>query len=126
MTDVTVKIMVEVLSILGIVTKEIGQRRMGTSFHDNISTITDLPVEKYLEELVGRKDVENAFQRLNKLTQEVARMAAAEALKITHGIDNKVINDKIQGVDHKVGSVIQGKLYLHQPSPDFVLSLLLG
>ena len=36
------------------------------------------------------------------------------------------INDKIQDVDHKVGSVIRGELYLHQPTPEFVLSLLLG
>ena len=33
MTDIIVKIMVEVLSILGIVTKEIGQGRTSTSSH---------------------------------------------------------------------------------------------
>ena len=97
MTRITVKIMVEVLSILGIMTKEIGHRRKSMSFPVKISTIIDLPAEKYLEELVGRKDVEDAFQRLDKLTQEVARMAAAEALKITHRID-----DKVGGADEKV------------------------
>ena len=137
MTDITVRIMVEVLSILGIVTKEIGQGKISTSFPVNISKIIDLPVEKkYLRELVRRKDVMGAFQRLDKLTQEAARVAAAEVLKMTHSIDDKVkdvdekvesvderaqsvgmkaegIEDKIQGVDHKVGSVTQGEIYLH-------------
>ncbi|KAH9012835.1 hypothetical protein EDB83DRAFT_323115 [Lactarius deliciosus] len=73
MTDIIVKIMVEVLSILGIVTKEVGQGR----------------TKAYLKKLVGRKDVEDALQRLDALTQEEARMAAAEALTITRSIDDK-------------------------------------
>ncbi|KAI9455952.1 hypothetical protein BJY52DRAFT_1121552 [Lactarius psammicola] len=91
MTDIIVKIMVEVLSILGIVTKEIGQGRM----------------KKYLKKLAGRKDVEDALQRLDKLTQEEARMAAAETLKIARGIDDKVkdVDEKAEGVDERVQSV---------------------
>ncbi|KAF8260076.1 hypothetical protein EI94DRAFT_938712 [Lactarius quietus] len=100
MTDIIVKIMLEVLSILGIVTKEIGQGRM----------------TKYLKRLVGRKDVEDALRRLDQLTQEEARMAAAEVLKITRGIDSKVegvdemvqdIDTKVEGIDDKNGVVIQ-------------------
>jgi hypothetical protein len=65
----------------------------------------DFHLEKYLKKLIGRKDVEDALHRLDQLTQEEARMAATEVLKITHGIDGKV-----QGVDHKVGSAITGEL----------------
>ncbi|KAF8258162.1 hypothetical protein EI94DRAFT_1184425 [Lactarius quietus] len=120
MTDMIVKIMVEVLSILGIVTKEIGQGRTTT----------------FLKKLIGRKDVEDALQRLDQLTQEEARMAAAETLTITRGIDDnvKVVNErvlsvdmKVEGIDdkvrtidgnvkrvnRKVRSVIKGELYLH-------------
>ncbi|KAI9430848.1 hypothetical protein H4582DRAFT_2133410, partial [Lactarius indigo] len=91
MTDIIVKIMVEVLSILGIVTKEIGQGR----------------TKKYLKKLVGRKEVEDALQRLDALTQEEARMAAAEALAITRAIDDKVkvVDDKVEGVDERVQAV---------------------
>ncbi|KAH9012826.1 hypothetical protein EDB83DRAFT_2233572, partial [Lactarius deliciosus] len=98
MTDIIVKIMVEVLSILGIVTKEVGQGR----------------TKAYLKKLVGRKDVEDALQRLDALTQEEARMAAAEVLVITRGIDDKVkdvgekvkdVGDKVKGVDDKVKEV---------------------
>jgi hypothetical protein len=48
---------------------------------------------------VGRTDIEDALQRLDKLTQEEARMAIAEGLKITHGIDNRVndVGDQIAG-----------------------------
>jgi hypothetical protein len=122
MTEIIVKIMVEVLSILGIVTKEIGQGRMSMSFHVDISTNIDLRAEKYLKKLVGMKDVEDALQRLDQLTQEEVRMAAAEALKLTRGIDDKVegvdervknVDTKVEGIDHKVCSVIAGELYTH-------------
>ncbi|KAH8977714.1 hypothetical protein EDB92DRAFT_1808292, partial [Lactarius akahatsu] len=101
MTDVIVEIMVEVLSILGMVTKEIRQGR----------------TKKYLKKLAGKNDVEDALQRLDQLTQEEARMAAVEALSIIRGIDDKVdginegvrtVNAKVEGIDNKVGSVTQG------------------
>ena len=62
---------------------------------------------------MGRTDIEDALQRLDKLTQEEARMATAEGLKATHGIDNKVedVGDKVKGVDRKIQRVdkkIQG------------------
>ena len=59
-------------------------------------------------------------------------MAAAEALKIAHGIDDKVnviddkvegVDDRVKGVDYKVGSVIAGELYRLSL---YVLSHLLG
>ena len=61
--------------------------------------------------LAGRKDIEDALLRLDKLTQEEARMAAVEALKIARGIDDKVgdVRDRVKGVDSKVGSVIEGE-----------------
>ena len=113
MTDIIVKIMVEVLSILGIVTKEIGQGQMSIYFPTKMSTKADLPAEKYLKKLIGRKDIEDALRRLDQLTQEEARMAATEVLRITRGIDGKVggIDEKVKGVDSRIGSVMKGELY---------------
>ena len=107
MTDIIVKITVEVLSILGIVTKEIGQGRMSMCFPVDLSPKIDLYPEKYLKRLIGRKDVEDALLRLDKLTPEEARMAAAETLKITRSIDDKVkdVDEKVEGVDERVQSV---------------------
>jgi hypothetical protein len=44
-------------------------------------------------------------QRLDKLTQEEARMASAELLKVTHGVDGKVedVHAKVQDI----GSVVK-------------------
>jgi archaellum component FlaC len=111
MTDIIVKIMVEVLSILGIVTKEIGQGRMSMSSFVTICERSDLRAEKYLKKLIGRKDIEDALHRLDQLTQEEARMAAIEALKITRGIDHKVegVDERVQNVDTKV-EVVDNKM----------------
>ena len=37
---------------------------------------------------MGRNDIEDALKRLDKLTQEEARMAVAETLKLTHIVIN--------------------------------------
>ena len=80
--DVIVKIMVEVLSILGIVTKEIGQGKLSTFFRVYISAIIDVRAEKFFKKLAGMNDVEDALQRLDKLTREEALMAVAEGLQL--------------------------------------------
>jgi hypothetical protein len=43
-----------------------------------------------VKKLMGKNDVEDALKRLDALTQEEARMATAEVLKITHAVDDKV------------------------------------
>ena len=107
MIDIIVKIMVEVISILGIVTKELKQGRTSMPFLFDVSPKLDLHVERYLKKLFGLKKVEDALQRLDKLTQEEARMAAAEALTITRGIDDKVndVDERLEGVDEGVQSI---------------------
>ena len=108
MTDVIIKINVEVITILGVVTKEVRQGRTSMSFlvDFDIPKI-DLRAERYLKRLVGRKDIENALQRLDKLTQEEVRMAAAEALTISRHIDDTVkdVDKRLEAVDEKVQGV---------------------
>ena len=107
MIDIIVKIMVEVISILGIVTKEIRQGRTSMPFPIDLFPKLDPHAEKYLKKLFGLKDVEDALQRLDTLTQEEARMAAAEALTITRSIDDNVkgVDERLEGVDERVQSV---------------------
>ncbi|KAH9000349.1 hypothetical protein EDB92DRAFT_1812706 [Lactarius akahatsu] len=95
MTDVIVDIMVEVLSIFAIATKEIKQGR----------------AEKFLTKLAGRRDIEDALQRLDKLTQEEARMAIAEVLRLAHNVDDQVkgISDQVEGVNKGIQGV-EGKV----------------
>lgn len=89
MTVTVVEIIVEVLAILAIATKETKQGRLSGSIHSNLSSLVDGPLEKRLRRLVGNNDVENALKRLDRLTQEETRMAAAEALILTHSINDK-------------------------------------
>jgi hypothetical protein len=69
--------------------------------------LTELFSEKYLKKLIGRAEIEDALKRLDKLTQEEARMATAQVLKVTHTVDDRVreVTDKVVGVDNRVASV---------------------
>ena len=62
---------------------------------------------KYVKRLVGRTDIEDALGRLDRLTQDEVRMAAAQGLKATHEVEDKVqgVSTKVQGVDIKVQGV---------------------
>jgi hypothetical protein len=80
--------------------------------------------EKYLKKLFGnRTDIEDSLKRLDDLTQEEAQMAAAQALKATHAVDetgsvrgvaditlsvgNRVagVGDQVQGVGDQIQDV---------------------
>ena len=125
MTDAIVKVMVEVLRILAIATKEIKQNRASElTFSDRSTLSANCSSEKFLKKIMGRKEIEDALQRLEKVTVEEARMAAAEALKAIHGIGNqvggevhgvhdalKVVEDRMRGVESMlqgVGDRLQG------------------
>ena len=47
-------------------------------------------LETFLRRLLGKNDVEDALKRLDTLTQEEARMATAETLKVARNVDDKV------------------------------------
>ncbi|KAN0134105.1 hypothetical protein V8E53_008110 [Lactarius tabidus] len=74
MSDIIVKIMVEVLNVFALATKEIRQGR----------------TKKYLKKLLGKTEIEDALKKLDKLTQEEVRMATAQLLKVTHGVSDTV------------------------------------
>jgi hypothetical protein len=100
MTNMIVDIMVEVLTILAVATKETKRGR----FSELMSFILPFPPdgcsEKYFMKLTGNRDIEDSLDKLDKLTQEEARMASAELLKMTHSVDGKLM-----GVDDRVRSV---------------------
>ena len=74
--------------------------------------------------LAGRTDIEDRVKRLDRLTNEQARMANAQLLKVTHGVDDKltevgdsvkgvkgevrVVREEVKGVDDKLQLVIDG------------------
>ena len=60
-----------------------------------------------MKRLIGRTDMEDALKRLDKLTQEEARMAVAENLKATHAVDERVrgVASTVVDVDNRVAVV---------------------
>ena len=63
---------------------------------------------KYVKKFVGRTDIEDALGRLDRLMQDEVRMAAAQGLKATHEVDDKVqgVDDRVRGVDDKIDLII--------------------
>jgi hypothetical protein len=112
MRDTIVKIMVEVLGIFAIVTKEIKQGRASEPTLDDLSLPADRKTEKYLKKLFGRADIEDALGRLDKLTQEEARMAIMEVLKVAHKVEDRVktVGDNVEDVNGKIDVAIEGTL----------------
>ena len=118
------KIMVEVLGIFGIMTKEMNQGRASEFSSGATWTITDRGSEKFVKKLIGRRDIEDALIRLDRLTQEEARMATAQVLKVAHrvehdvetvggqviGVGNQVIGvgNQVKDVDDKVNLALEG------------------
>ena len=105
MTDIIVKIMVEVLNVFAIATKEIKQGRTSElPIHVLRIYVAKCWPEKYLKKVLGKTEIEDALKRLDKLTQDELRMAMAQLLTLTHGVDYKVtrIDDGVKCVDGKV------------------------
>jgi hypothetical protein len=100
MKDIMAKIMIEVLDILGMTTKEIKQSQASElSLHITL-LLAHVGPEKFLKKLAGWTDMKDALKKLDKLTSEEARMAGAQVLKNTH-----VISDKLTAVDTQVKNV---------------------
>jgi hypothetical protein len=107
MLDTIVQIMVQVLTILGIATKEIKQGRISEQSSMSMSYVTDECSEKYVKTLIGKTDLEDALKKLDRLTQEEARMTIAENLRATQTVDERVRGDTERVLD-RVTEVIHG------------------
>jgi hypothetical protein len=72
--------------------------------------LTELSPERFLKRLAGKTDIEEALKRLDKLTNEEARMATAQVLKATRSIDDGVkgVDDRVAAVDAQLAGVNEG------------------
>ena len=67
--------------------------------------------------MIGRRDIEDALGRLDRLTQEEVRMATTQVLKVAHRIEHgvdtvsdqvRVVDNKVKDVDAKVNMAMEG------------------
>ncbi len=124
MMDTVIQIMVEVLTILGIATKEMKQGQISKLSSMCMSSVPEECPEKYGKRLIGRTDVEDSLKRLDKLTHEEARMAIAENLRATHAVDERVrgvteqvlaVDDRVANVNDRIVEVIHGMKIIFSP-----------
>ena len=88
MTDIIVKILLELLSVLALATKQIKQGRFSELIIVYQPTVAQFVLEKFAKKLLGESEVEAVLQRLDRLTQEEARTTAAQTLSVVHGLVN--------------------------------------
>jgi hypothetical protein len=95
MTDIIVKIIIKLLSVLSLATKQIKQGRFSKPIIIYEPLVAQFSVEKFAKKLFGESDVEAVLQQLDRLTQDEARITAAQTLSVVHGLVNntKVVMD---------------------------------
>ena len=96
MTDVVVKMMVELFSVLALARKQINQGRLSEYILTiSYATTADLDVEQFAKKLLGDTEIESILRRLDRLTQEEARMMDAQILEVVYGLmsNMKVVMD---------------------------------
>jgi hypothetical protein len=104
MMDTIVNVMVEVLLIITLVTKELKQGKLSVLVADDRAALLTYPYsERFLKKLRGRSDIEDALRRLDSLTQEEHRMAIAQDLRATHRVD-----ERMYGIGDNINVVISG------------------
>ena len=87
MTELVVKILTEVLSALALVTKQIKEGKASESvFGEVLYYLAQRNAEKLVKKFLGEKDVEAITQRLDRLTQDEARITAAQTLEVVYGL----------------------------------------
>ena len=95
MSDILMKIMVEVLGVFALATKQIKQGRLSELLGGYILRTTEQVSAKFAKKLLGECETEAILQRLDRLTHDEARVTAAYTLEVVHGLVNnlKVVID---------------------------------
>ena len=95
MTEMVIKILIELLSALALVTKQIQEGRASESVFGAPYYLAQCNAEKLVKRFLGEKDVEAVIQRLDRLTQDEARITATQTLEVVYGLvqNMKVVMD---------------------------------
>ena len=92
LTEVVVKIMVEMLSVLAIALKQIKQGRFSKCALTYTMTffVVQYAAEKFTNKLLGESEIENVLQRLDRLSQDEAQITIAQTLGVVQGLMESV------------------------------------
>ena len=90
MTEVIVKIIIELLSVLALASKQIKQGRFSKCPLTYAMFVTQRAAEKFTKKLLGESEIETVLQRLDRLTQDEAQITVAQTLSVVHGLVGNV------------------------------------
>ena len=90
MSDIIIKIMIEVLSVLALATKQIEQGRFSKCAITYTLPMAHCAIEKFAKKLLGESEVEAVLHKLDRLTQDEARMTVTQTLGVVHGLVGNV------------------------------------
>jgi hypothetical protein len=86
MTDIIVKIMIELLSVLALATKQVEHGRFSKCAATYTLSMAECAAEKFAQKLLGESEIEAVLQRLDRLTHDEARMTGAQTLSVVYGL----------------------------------------
>ena len=92
MANLVLKIMVELLSVLALATKQIEDGRFSKCAVTYTLPVAQSAKEKFAKKVLGESDMEAVLQRLDQLTMDEARVTVAQTLSVVYGL---VINLKV-------------------------------
>jgi hypothetical protein len=98
---ILVEIMVELLGVLTLTTRQINEGRFSESALSDTSHLAQHHTEKFAKKLfLGENDVEEVLQRLDRLTEEELRMTATQTLEVVNGLfkDMKTVIDGMENL----------------------------
>ena len=90
LTEAVVKIIVELLSVLALASKQINQGRFSECALTYTLFVAQCAAEKFTKQLLGESEIENVLQRLDRLTQDEARITVTQTWSVVHGLVESV------------------------------------
>jgi len=101
-TELLGKIMAQILSILALSTKAMTEKRISELVDPgSMLLLTDYDSEKFFKKLGGRRDVDDAFSRLDALTRDETLIGVAEILDVAFDVNGNVKGLKVLTEDIK-------------------------
>jgi len=90
MTDMIVKIIVELLTVLALAMKQLKEGRFSECPVTCTLPITQCTTEKFTQKPLKESEIEAVLQRLDRLTQDEARISVAQTFGVVHGLVGSV------------------------------------
>jgi len=90
MTEILIKIMAELLSVLALATKQINQGRLSESHLSREYPRVEVAAEQYAKKFLGERSIEMVLQRLDRLTVEESRATVVQTLDVVYGLVNNM------------------------------------